>query len=110
MPDYLARVAASGMRTRIPARPPVSGPPLLPGQRPSSFAFAPPTTGVEQVEGEGDAATEQIVPALPAATVAVKKQVPLTTGVEQVEGEGVQGDMSTEQVAPVLPAATISVD
>ncbi len=113
MPDYLARVAAAGMRTSIPARPPVSGPPLLPGQRPSSFAFAPPTTGVEHVEGEGvqgDVSTEQVVPALPAAIVAVKKQVPLTTGVEQVKGEGVQGDMGTERVVPALPAATVTVD
>jgi hypothetical protein len=112
MPDYLARVAAAGMRTSIPARPPVSGPPLLPGQRPSFFAFAPPTVDVEQVEGEavqGEVSTERVVPALPAATVAVKKQIPLTTGVEQVEGEDVQGEVSPERVVPALPAATVAV-
>lgn len=79
MPDYLARVVAAGMCTSIAVKPPASGPPLLPGHRPSYPAFAFPMTDVGQVEGQSmqtDVSTEQVVPALPAATSAVNKQVP----------------------------------
>ncbi len=79
MPDYLARVVAAGMCTSIAVKPPASGPPLLPGHRPSYPAFALPMTDVGQVEGQSmqaDVSSEQVVPALPAATSAVNKQVP----------------------------------
>src|SRR5690348_12500885 len=79
MPDYLARVVAAGMRTSIAAKPPASGPPLLPGHRPSYSAFALPMADVGQVEGQSmqaNVSTEQVVPALPAATSAINKQVP----------------------------------
>jgi len=73
VPNYLARVAAAGMRTSISTKPPVAGPPILPGHRPPSFTVA---TGIEQGEGQviqHDVEEEQVVPALPSATVALNK-------------------------------------
>ena|SRR6266487_1973369 len=79
MPNYLARVAAAGMRTTIPAKPPVAGPPILPGHRPPNFAVA---TGIAQGEGQGlqpEINEEQVVQALPAATLALNKPVSPST-------------------------------
>ena len=101
MPNYLARVAAAGMRTTIPAKPPVAGPPILPGHSPPNFAVA---TGIEQGEGQGiqpEINEEQVVPALPAATLALNKPVsPSTPESMQLEDQA----PSTIDATPVIQA------
>jgi len=76
MPNYLARVAAAGMRTSIAAKPPVAGPPLsLKHIQPSFTALTTTEQGEAQLI-QRDIKEEQVVPALPITTVTLNKPVP----------------------------------
>src|SRR2546423_10988591 len=76
MPNYLARVAAAGMRTSIAAKPPVAGPLLLPRHTPPSFTDPTTTEQGEGQLGQRDIKEEQVVPAVPITTVTLNKPVP----------------------------------
>src|SRR5260370_40248836 len=76
MPNYLARVAAAGMRTSIGAKPPVAGPPLLPRHTPPSFTDPTTTEQDETQFVQRDIKEEQVVPVLPITTVTLNKPVP----------------------------------
>jgi hypothetical protein len=69
MANYLQRVAAAGMRTTMAAKPPVAGPPILPGYGFSDLASA---SGMERSESRDiQRGTMQAGPLLPAASTAM---------------------------------------
>ena len=67
MANYLARIAAAGIRTSIQAKPPISGPPLLPGPLPSGILYPANVAHSEEVSALSDTPGEPTPPPVSSA-------------------------------------------
>lgn len=100
MANYLERVAAAGMRTSVAAKPPVVGPPILPGRGLPDLTLA---SAMEQGESRDIQRDKvEVEPLLPAAPAAMNRPTFPQSG----ERSPFQGQLSpTSSAMPIIQAS-----